>query len=136
MDLLRDYEALGRTFDRDSFLRYWQEAAERWIRQFRDDTACIAVMGARAGDRLLATLESALPYRIADLTCGGLRYLDAAPENGAALPLETIANEKITEIPEEGSVTRIYLKGAFWGIAERKEDRLVWRAQIPPEEKA
>ena len=47
---------------------------------------------------------------------------------GAALPLP----EDGGELPE-GAVTRIYLEGAFWGIAERREDRLVWRAQIAPE---
>jgi len=43
------------------------------------------------------------------------------------------------ELPEEsrglqeGGVTRIYLRDAFWGIAERREDLLVWKAQIAPE---
>ncbi|MBR7174090.1 MAG: hypothetical protein IKD50_06655, partial [Clostridia bacterium] len=54
---------------------------------------------------------------------------------GAALPLEAMAVQN-HEIPEEGSITRIYLKGVFWGIAERREGRIIWRAQIPPEEQA
>ncbi len=103
LSLLRDYEALGRTFDRGSFLRYWQETHERWIRTFSDDAPCIAVMGARAGDQLLARLESALPYHIVDLTCGGARYLDAAPAEGAAMELEALmeayAKTLLTQIP-------------------------------------
>ena len=54
---------------------------------------------------------------------------------GAALPLEAMAVQN-HEIPEEGSIMRIYLKGVFWGIAERREGRIIWRAQIPPEEQA
>ena len=37
------------------------------------------------------------------------------------------------EIPEEGGTARIYLGGAFWGIAERRGELLAWRVQIPPE---
>ncbi len=48
---------------------------------------------------------------------------------GSALPVEKLKRD----IPEEGQVTRIYLKDEFWGIAERRGDRLVWRAQIAPE---
>jgi len=48
---------------------------------------------------------------------------------GARLPLSQM--EGIP--PEEGGVTRIYLAGEFWGIAERKEDALAWRVQISPE---
>lgn len=103
LELIRDYEAMGRTFDREGFLRYWQETQEDWIRHFGSDAACIAVMGARAGDRLLATLESALPYEIADLTCGGMRCLDAAPENGLEMSLEELmeayAKTLLTQIP-------------------------------------
>ena len=33
-----------------------------------------------------------------------------------------------------GTVTRVYLKGRFWGIAERLEDGFAWKAQIAPEE--
>ena len=49
--------------------------------------------------------------------------------NGAKMPLvpgtETIA---------EGEPVRIYLKNDFWGIAARKEQELVWKAQIAPED--
>ncbi len=49
---------------------------------------------------------------------------------GAKLPLEKLNGE----IPEEGGVTRIYLRNRFWGIAERRGDQLTWRVQIPPED--
>ena len=48
---------------------------------------------------------------------------------GAALPLEGTG----AELLPEGGVTRIYLKNAFWGIGERREASLVWKAQIAPE---
>ena len=51
---------------------------------------------------------------------------------GAKLPAEKLTGE----IPPEGEVTRIYLRGRFWGIAERREEYLAWRVQIPPEEEA
>ena len=47
-------------------------------------------------------------------------------ENGAKIPL------KQSEIPENTPV-RVYMKDAFWGMAVREEDMLVWRAQIAPE---
>ena len=98
-----------------------------------EEARALAAEG-RLGDHLMAM----------DAPIGHLRRMDA-PEclakqvaAGAALSLEamTAKGGEKPEIPEEGGVTRVYLKGAFWGIAERKEDRLVWRAQIPPEEKA
>jgi tRNA pseudouridine55 synthase len=33
----------------------------------------------------------------------------------------------------EGQVGRLYLNDSFWGIVERKEETLVWKAQIAPE---
>ena len=33
----------------------------------------------------------------------------------------------------EGEPVRIYLAGEFWGIAVRREEELVWKAQIAPE---
>ena len=48
---------------------------------------------------------------------------------GAALPLAGTGAESL----EEGAVARVYLRGAFWGIAERKGETLTWRAQIAPE---
>ena len=56
----------------------------------------------------------------------GLARMVAA---GAKLPLDRMSGEK----PEENGVTRIYLENAFWGMAERRGDQLVWRAQIPPD---
>ena len=50
-------------------------------------------------------------------------------EAGAALPLDGMPGEK----PEEGEPVRICLRGCFWGIGQRRENQLVWRAQIPPE---
>ena len=56
----------------------------------------------------------------------GLARMVAA---GAKLPLDRMSGEE----PEENGVTRIYLENAFWGMAERRGDQLVWRAQIPPD---
>ena len=49
---------------------------------------------------------------------------------GAALPLRQMTGDE----PPEGGVTRIYLRNVFWGICERRENQLIWRAQMPPEE--
>ncbi len=49
---------------------------------------------------------------------------------GAKLPLEKIRR---AELPE-GGVTRIYWRNRFWGMAQRQEDMLHWRCQIPPED--
>ena len=56
----------------------------------------------------------------------GLARMVAA---GAKLPLDRMSGEE----PEENGVARIYLENAFWGMAERRGDQLVWRAQIPPD---
>ena len=45
--------------------------------------------------------------------------------NGARLPFVGGA--------AEGQATRIYLDGAFWGLAAREGGVMVWRAQIAPE---
>ena len=49
--------------------------------------------------------------------------------NGAKIPLD----DRYADIGED-QVTRIYLDGAFWGLAVRKGNELVWKAQIAPEE--
>ncbi len=49
--------------------------------------------------------------------------------NGAKMPLVPG-----TETMAEGEPVRIYLKNDFWGIAVRKEQELVWKAQIAPED--
>ena len=49
--------------------------------------------------------------------------------NGAKMPLVPG-----TETMAEGEPVRIYLKNDFWGIAARKEQELVWKAQIAPED--
>jgi len=49
--------------------------------------------------------------------------------NGVRLPAAAAGGE----IPE-GVPVRIYMNDAFWGIAERENDMLVWRAQIAPEQ--
>jgi tRNA pseudouridine55 synthase len=49
--------------------------------------------------------------------------------NGAKIPL---TDE--TEPLEAGTPVRIYLRGRFWGIAERREEQLAWKAQIAPED--
>lgn len=48
---------------------------------------------------------------------------------GAALPLRDMWGDAV----EEGEITRVYLEGDFWGIAQRQGDTLTWRAQMPPE---
>lgn len=48
---------------------------------------------------------------------------------GAKLPLEKLRGDDL----EEGDITRVYLQGQFWGIGQRREEDLIWRAQIPPE---
>lgn len=50
--------------------------------------------------------------------------------NGVKLPARQVSG---AEAVPEGGVTRVYMDGAFWGIAERAGDQLVWRAQMPPE---
>ena len=50
--------------------------------------------------------------------------------NGGKIPL---AGWNSPDLPE-GCATRIYLDGAFWGMAVRQGKELVWRAQIAPEE--
>ncbi len=52
-------------------------------------------------------------------------------QNGVKLPL---ASMRGAENLPEGGVTRVYLRDAFWGMAEREGDVLVWRALIAPEE--
>ncbi len=49
--------------------------------------------------------------------------------NGAKMPLVLG-----TETMAEGEPVRIYLKNDFWGIAARKGQELVWKAQIAPED--
>ena len=49
--------------------------------------------------------------------------------NGAKLPLVPG-----TETPAEGETVRIYLQDEFWGIAARRGQELVWKAQIAPED--
>ena len=57
-----------------------------------------------------------------------VRYAKAVV-NGAKLPL-TPGTENLAE----GEPVRIYLRGAFWGIAVRRENGLVWKTQIAPED--
>ena len=49
--------------------------------------------------------------------------------NGAKIPMNGLDNPDIGE----GQVTRVYLNDQFWGLAERRENELVWKAQIAPE---
>lgn len=49
--------------------------------------------------------------------------------SGAKLPPRAAVQDT-----DPGTVTRIYLKDRFWGIAERTETDFVWRAQIAPED--
>ena len=49
--------------------------------------------------------------------------------NGAKLPLFHDA-----EVLQEGEAVRVYLRNQFWGIAVRRGEELVWKAQIAPED--
>lgn len=49
--------------------------------------------------------------------------------NGAKLPLVSGS-----ETMKDGEPVRIYLEGKFWGIAARRGEELVWKAQIVPED--
>ena len=49
--------------------------------------------------------------------------------NGAKIPLDSRFD---SDLGEE-RVTRVYLNGQFWGLAERNGNELVWKAQIAPE---
>ena len=48
---------------------------------------------------------------------------------GAKIPLRALEGTP----PAEGETVRVYLAGEFWGMAERREDVLAWRALIAPE---
>ena len=52
-----------------------------------------------------------------------------AVANGAKIPLNGWDGEYL---PEDG-IVRVYMDGAFWGIAQRQGNMLVWKAQIAPE---
>ena len=58
-------------------------------------------------------------------------WIDKLVRNGVKMPVKACKGAKELE---EGQATRVYLQGAFWGMAVREDDMLVWRAQIAPEE--
>lgn len=90
-----------------------------------DEARALAEKGA-LGEKLIP-LDAPLAH---------MARMDAAEElarrvaSGAALPLNRMKGSP----PEEKGVTRVYLSGNFWGIAERRDNTLIWRAQIPPED--
>lgn len=57
-------------------------------------------------------------------------WLEKQVRNGVKLPLKKVRGAE--KLPE-GGVTRVYLHGAFWGMAAREGDMLTWRALIAPE---
>ena len=79
----------------------------------------------KLGQRLIPMDAPIQHLRRMDAPTGLARMVAA----GAKLPLDQMSGEE----PEENGVTRIYLENAFWGMAERRGDQLVWRAQIPPD---
>ncbi len=79
----------------------------------------------KLGQRLIPMDAPIQHLRRMDAPIGLARMVAA----GAKLPLDRMSGEE----PEENGVTRIYLENAFWGMAERRGDQLVWRAQIPPD---
>ncbi len=56
-------------------------------------------------------------------------WLEKKVSAGAKLPAEKCGGDPVPE----GGVCRMYCRGRFWGIAERRGEELIWRAQIPPE---
>ena len=58
-----------------------------------------------------------------------LEITETMVRSGAKLPPRAAVQDT-----DPGTVTRIYLKDRFWGIAERTETDFVWRAQIAPED--
>lgn len=70
-----------------------------------------------------------------DMPLSHLKRLDApswsrkAVEAGASLKCAVLKGE----LPGEGEPARLYLDGEFWGIVEREEEHLKFRAQIAPE---
>ncbi len=89
-----------------------------------EDARALAAEG-RLGERLIPMDRPIAHLRRMDAPDWMAKWVAA----GAALPLEKMRGEP----PEEGGVTRVYLKDAFWGMAERREGKLLWRAQIPPD---
>ena len=79
----------------------------------------------KLGQRLIPMDAPIQHLRRMDAPSGLARMVAA----GAKLPLDRMSGEE----PEENGVTRIYLENTFWGMAERRGDQLVWRAQIPPD---
>ena len=59
-------------------------------------------------------------------------YMSKQVMNGVRLPIEKVYYAKDTA---EGQVVRIYLNNEFWGMAERQGNMLVWKCQLPPEQK-
>lgn len=58
-------------------------------------------------------------------------WLNRLVAGGSKLPANRIpgAMER-----EEGQPLRVYMNGAFWGIAAREGEQLLWRAQMPPDD--
>lgn len=56
-------------------------------------------------------------------------WLSKQVQNGVKLPVSRLAGAKELS---EGEAVRIYLDGAFWGMAAREGDMLIWRALIDP----
>ena len=89
-----------------------------------EEAAALSEAGA-LGDRLLPL----------DMPLAHLPRLEAPPglrrmvQNGVKLPLRALRGD----VPEAGCPVRIYLEGAFWGMAVREGEQMVWRALIAPE---
>jgi predicted CoA-substrate-specific enzyme activase len=91
-----DYAAYsGRKFDREKFLSSWRSASRKWDDQLREMSAgpFIALLGARAGDRLLDSLRSRIGIPVRDLTCGGFRSLPAPPDGACGMEDDELMGE-------------------------------------------
>lgn len=128
-----------------------------YIRSICDDmgklTGCPAhmrfLLRSRSGAFTLdsaMTLEEAAAYQAQglltahllpmDYALGHIQRVDAPlflakqVTNGVKLPVKKLSGGQA--LPE-GQAIRIYLKDAFWGMAAREGDFLVWKCLIPPE---
>lgn len=57
-------------------------------------------------------------------------WMEKQVRNGVKLPVQKL---KDAATLTEGQTVRIYMNGAFWGMAVLEQGYLVWKAQIPPE---
>ena len=120
-------EAKGRSFDKDRFLKEWQQTASDFDMKKTAMTAgpYIAVMGARGGENLHKSIWRTMPYPTVDLTCLGARNLYFPPGISADMAeddlLKLYAAELLRQLPcmrmaEVGSRRSLLLDPNLAGI--------------------